>query len=151
MKRHRQSLVVNSDMNITNLLDVALTLLCGFMIVAPTLQSGIPVDLPAVENSQTINADENNTANITIGARDPESVEDKIYLDGQRVRVAELTERLQELKASKPDLSVTIDADQRAWMDTGVQVLAAANLAGIENFAFATNPNPRAAEEDEKD
>ena len=148
MNRQRQPREMNTDINITNLLDTALTLLCGFMIVAPTTKSGIPVELPQVEKSEMISEEEDKSIQLTINVRDPESVEDKIFVDGQRVRLNDLTDMLADRKAENPDVTVTIDADQRAWMDTGVQVLAAANVAGIENFAFSTNPKPATKDED---
>jgi len=149
MKRHRELLEVNSQINITNLLDTALTLLIGFMIVAPTLKSGIPVELPKVEHSETISENEDNSVRITIAVRDPESVEDKILVDGQRVRLKDLPDVLRERQAANPDLAITIDGDQNALFDTGVQVFAAANLVGIENFNISTDRQSAAPADDE--
>ena len=140
MKRHRQSLEVDSNMNITNLLDVVLVLLCAFMIVAPTLKSGIPVELPQVENPSTMTEDEDKSIEVTIARKDLDSVGDKILIDGQRKDLADLDGIFQQRKAKDPEVSVTIRGDQQAMFDTGVQILAKANAAGIESFAFSTEP-----------
>lgn len=140
MKRHRQPLELNSQINITNLLDTALTLLCGFMIVAPTLKSGIPVELPQVEKAETLTETEDNTLRITIAVPDPESVEDKILVDGRRVRLPNLSGLLAERKAENPNLAVTIDSDKDVRFETGARVMSALNVAGIENFSIATDP-----------
>ncbi len=45
----REALALNADINLTNLVDVALVLLIIFMITAPILQGGIDVQLPRAE------------------------------------------------------------------------------------------------------
>ena len=50
-RRTRRRLDPNSDINLTNLIDVAFVLLIIFMITAPILQGGIEVALPKAESS----------------------------------------------------------------------------------------------------
>src|SRR2546423_6403849 len=60
MKRHRwhssvgklQRTAMNSEINVTPLVDVCLVLLIIFMVVTPMLQKGVPVNLPVTEDPE---------------------------------------------------------------------------------------------------
>ncbi len=138
MRRHRQSLNIDPNMNITNLLDVVLVLLCGFMIVAPALKTGIAVELPQVQESTALTPDENSICEIAIAKRDLESAEDRIYVDGERVRLESLQDILRQKKLRNKELAVTILGDKESQFDTGIKVISKAQEAGIEAFSFQT-------------
>jgi biopolymer transport protein ExbD len=141
MKRHRRDLEVISAINITNLLDTAFILLIAFMLVAPTLKSGIPVDLPQVESSESV-ADEEESHTITIAPRDAESVGDRIYLDGRIVRLEDLRGPMEAAYRANPKVAVTVESDGQALWETVAQVVSIVRSVGIENFVFSTEPRP---------
>jgi biopolymer transport protein ExbD len=142
MKRHRQDLEIISNINITNLLDTAFILLIAFMIVAPTLKSGIPVQLPKVDDSQAL--DEMPDAyTISLRPKDVESVADQIFVNGKRVHLDELGPLMEKAHTVNPDVAVMIRADSAALAGTLVKVIDKVSGVGIENFAFLTEPLPK--------
>jgi len=134
MKRHRRSLEIISNINITNLLDTAFILLIAFMIVAPTLKSGIPVTLPKVE-APTMIEDVDDSITITISKSEIESVSDRLYIDEKtRVDLEELEDILKMKREANPDLAVLIRTDSEADAGTFVKVVGVVTRLGIENF-----------------
>ncbi len=136
MKRHRQSLEVMSSINITNLLDTAFVLLMAFMVVAPTLKSGIPVNLPKVENPETLEAEKDDEIQITVKPKDEESITDRIYINDTKVRIELLEGIMQARYASTPEAVVRVSADAEVQWDTMAKVISTINNAGFEHFGF---------------
>ncbi len=92
-----------SDINITNLVDVTMTLLIVFIMIAPMIEQGIDVTLPTAEPKR-IDVGEVMTVAVAENGR--------VYLEGQRVSIDELKERLTDIHAARPDVPVMIKADQ---------------------------------------
>ena len=65
---------------------------------------------------------------------------DYIYLEGERVSLEQLGERLIERKEAAPDMDVLIEADRGEEIDTLAKVLATVKSAGIESVGIATDP-----------
>jgi biopolymer transport protein ExbD len=136
MKRHRQSLEVMSSINITNLLDTAFVLLMAFMVVAPTLKSGIPVNLPKVENAEPLDPEKDDEIQITVKPKDVESITDRIYVNDTRVRIEDLEEIMQIRHSATPEAVVRVSADGDVQWDTMANVIATINHVGFEQFGF---------------
>lgn len=65
------------------------------------------------------------------------SMDGRIVLDGQEVDIAFLTERLQSMKQSYPDLRVVVRADAKAEYQHVTAVYGAVNRAGVSNLSVA--------------
>lgn len=140
MKRHRKGLEVISQINITNLLDTAFILLIAFMIVVPTLKSGIPVDLPKMASPESIQDDKGSYL-ITIAPKDLESAGDRIFLNRERIELDDLALRVTREFEANPDLVVTIEGDREAMWGTGVEIISICREAGVERFDLLGEPD----------
>jgi biopolymer transport protein TolR len=120
-----------SDINITNLVDVTMTLLIVFIMIAPMIEQGIDVTLPSAEPKR-IDVGEVMTVAVSENGR--------IYLEGQRVSIDELKERLTDIHTARPDVPVLIKADEGLSYGSVVEVLDAVRGVGISRLALATRP-----------
>ena len=131
-RRKRQyDLDLVSDINVTSLVDVMMTLLIIFIIVAPMLEQGIDITLPTAEPSRIDVAEV-----LTISVAENE----RVYLEGQRVTLEELTERLANVHAAREDVAVLIKADTDLRYGRVVEVLDTVREVGISRLAMATKP-----------
>ena len=100
---------IQSDINVTPLVDVCLVLLIIFMVVTPLLQNGISVQLPVTTNPDKKPEGEKQKV-ITVGYSTPPGY----YLGGNNpMGKAELQKTLEELYARAPQTDLVIKADQR--------------------------------------
>ena len=126
-----------SEINVTPLVDVMLVLLIVFMVAAPLMTVGVPIDLPKTDakplNSQV----------------EPVSVSIKpdgsIYLMEQAMTIDELTTKLQALYGIDPEKEVRVRGDLAATYGPIAQVLGAINAAGFKKIGLETLPGGGAA------
>ncbi len=93
-----------AEINVTPLVDVMLVLLIIFMITAPLLQVGVPVDLPKTNAQQVGGKDE--PLVVTVNAKD------EVYLGETKFELAELSQKLKAVHEQKPDQRVFIRGDK---------------------------------------
>lgn len=131
-RRKRQyDLDLVSDINVTSLVDVMMTLLIIFIIVAPMLEQGIDITLPTADPKRIDVAEV-----LTISVSENE----RVYLEGQRVTLEQLTERLSNVHAAREDVAVLIKADTDLRYGRVVEVLDTVRGVGISRLAMATKP-----------
>lgn len=129
--KRQYDLEVVSDINVTSLVDVMMTLLIIFIIVAPMIEQGIDVNLPTAEPRKIDVAEV-----LTISVSENE----RVYLENQRVTLEELKERLTNIRAAQDDVAVLIKADTDIKYGKVVEVLDAVRNVGISRLAMATKP-----------
>jgi biopolymer transport protein TolR len=129
--KRQYDLEVVSDINVTSLVDVMMTLLIIFIIVAPMIEQGIDVNLPTAEPRKIDIADV-----LTISVTENE----RVYLENQRVTLDELRERLSNIHVAQEDVAVLIKADTDIKYGRVVDVLDAVRGVGISRLAMATKP-----------
>jgi biopolymer transport protein TolR len=146
MRRHRQELQPFTEMNVTNLLDTAFTLLMAFMIVAPSIKHGIDLEVPTTRG-EIIDKDETKTLTIVIKRGDGEGAADRIYItdtgneeNAREVSLEELARDLELTRMTYPDLDVFLEADRKVTYDTFAQALGTIKSTGIENVGLVTDP-----------
>ena len=131
-RRKRQyDLELVSDINVTSLVDVMMTLLIIFIIVAPMLEQGIDITLPTADPKRIDVAEV-----LTISVAENE----RVYLEGQRVTLDELGERLANVHAAREDVAVLIKADTDLRYGKVIEVLDTVRGVGITRLAMATKP-----------
>ena len=118
----RRRLVPTADINVTSLVDVAFVLLIIFMITAPMMQGGVPVELPKAEG-RPLTPSEGVTVTINRAGR--------IYLDQTPVSYADFRAAFRAYVTRKGASEVYIQGDRRASYGDVVRVLAAIRASGL--------------------
>jgi len=125
-----------SDINVTPLVDVMLVLVVIFILTAPLLASSIRLDLPRSEGATPGSAREAVTVVVDAAGQ--------AYLDDQPLAQSALAERLRRIGAERPDTEVQLRADAAVPYGRVVEVMGAANAAGLSRIGFVAEP-PAAA------
>ena len=93
-----------AEINVTPLVDVMLVLLIIFMVTAPLLQVGVPVDLPKTSAQQVGGKDEPLVVSV--------NSKDEVFLGETKFELAELSAKLKAVHEEKPDQRVFIRGDK---------------------------------------
>jgi biopolymer transport protein TolR len=127
--RHRRSSYrPMSDINVTPMVDVMLVLLIIFMITAPLLTVGIPVDLPKTEAEPM--QDEIEPLVITVDEAG------KIFLQESEIEPDILVPRLQAITANKLDTRIFVRGDKAIAYGSVVEVMGLIHAAGFNHVAL---------------
>ncbi|PIW29498.1 MAG: protein TolR [Rhodobacterales bacterium CG15_BIG_FIL_POST_REV_8_21_14_020_59_13] len=121
-----------AEINVTPFVDVMLVLLIVFMITAPLLTVGVPVELPETE-ARSMAADEE-PLTVTIGANG------EIFLQETPVELDQLVPRLRAIGGSGYDGRIFIRADEAADYGSVVRVMARISSSGYTNLGLVTDP-----------
>lgn len=122
-----------ADINVTPLVDVMLVLLIIFMVTAPLLKAGVPVELP--DSQAKALAEEKNQVTISL------SRNGTAYVDDIEVAPGELANHLAALPKGpdgKPPL-ITLRADRALDYGTVASVMGELNHAGFNSISLVTN------------
>ena len=130
-RRRRARRAALAEINVTPLVDVMLVLLIIFMISAPLLTVGVPVDLPKTEAS----AVNDQTQPLTITVRSDGS----IYVQENATPFEQLSVRLTALAGQGFDKPIFVRADGRAPYETVAQVMAALSSSGFTKINLITD------------
>lgn len=122
-----------SDINMTPLVDVMLVLVVIFILTAPLLASSIRLDLPRTGGATPGAAPQFVTLVVDAAGQ--------AYLDDQPLAQAALAERLQRIGAERPDTEVQLRADAAVPYGRVVEVMGAAQLAGLQRIGFVAEPS----------
>lgn len=124
---------VNSNINVTPMVDVMLVLLIIFMVITPMLQKGIPVNLAKTDNPMQMPDADREDALIVAVQRDG-----RIFFDTQQVGPEALTEKVKDRLATKADKRVYVRADARARYKSVVEVVDNVRAAGVDQLGLLT-------------
>jgi biopolymer transport protein ExbD len=126
---------VNSNINVTPMVDVMLVLLIIFMVITPMLQKSRPVDLVKTNNPIQMQDADREDAIIVAVQRDG-----KIFFDTTQVGPDELTQRIKDRIANRVDKKVYVKADARAKYKAVVEVVDNVRSAGVSELGLLTQP-----------
>ncbi|MBN1866575.1 biopolymer transporter ExbD [Candidatus Sumerlaeota bacterium] len=142
-KRHRQPLQIMSEMNVTNLVDTAFTLLITFMLVAPQLTHGVKIDLPNVKEAPPMSNEPAKTLVITIQKKEEGEERERVYVKyktEERVEVEEIAAKIAAARQERPDLSVVIEGDENSSYGVFLRIVGAVKEAGVESIGMPSEP-----------
>jgi biopolymer transport protein TolR len=125
---------VNSEINVTPMVDVMLVLLIIFMVVTPMLQKGISVDMAKVNNPTPMEDADKEDALLVSITRD-----NHIYFGSDQITVDALTTKVKDRLANRPDKRVYVKSDMRARFGDVVQVVDAVRAAGVDDLGLLTD------------
>jgi biopolymer transport protein TolR len=124
---------VNSNINVTPMVDVMLVLLIVFMVITPMLQHGVSVDMAKV-NSPTPMPDADKEDSLLVAVmRDGQ-----IFFGTDKVTADQLTNKVKDRLANKADKRVFIKADARAKYGAVVDVVDNVRSAGVDDVGLLT-------------
>ncbi|HSP93751.1 MAG TPA: biopolymer transporter ExbD [Thermoanaerobaculia bacterium] len=131
---------LQSDINVTPLVDVCLVLLIIFMVVTPLLQKGIAVQLPTTDNPDK--KPENASQKLlTVGWATPPAY----YFEADKLSKADIQKRLDELYQRSPSADIIIKADQRLKYGDVKEVMKMAKEAGFQNVGLIADKKQKGA------
>lgn len=126
--RWRSSYRPLSDINVTPFVDVMLVLLIVFMVTAPLLTVGVPVDLPKAKAQTLSDPDEP----LVVSVND----QGVLYVQDTEVEIDRLVPRLIAITENKPDTRIFVRGDRKINYGRVMEVMATVNSAGFTRVAL---------------
>ncbi|HUG60913.1 MAG TPA: protein TolR [Methylomirabilota bacterium] len=128
--RRRQGRAIMSEINVTPLVDVMLVLLIIFMVAAPLLTVGVPIDLP--ETSARPMEGQTDPINITVDA------DGRVFIQDAEVPFDEVVPKLQAIAQNGVEDRIYVRGDQSADYGTVMRVMARISAAGFKKIGLIT-------------
>ena len=119
-----------AEINVTPLVDVMLVLLIIFMVAAPMMTVGVPIDLPQT-SANALNSD---TQPITISV----NANGQIHLQETEIQAAEVADKLQAIATTGYNERIFVRADSVAAYGVVADVMARIQAAGFKNIGLVT-------------
>jgi biopolymer transport protein TolR len=117
-----------ADINVTPLVDVMLVLLIIFMVTAPLLQVGVPVDLPKTSAQQVGGKDEPLVVSV--------NSQDEVFLGDTKYDLPDLANKLKAVHDEKPDQRVFIRGDKSVNYGKMMEVMGAVIDSGFRQLGL---------------
>ena len=123
---------VNSDINVTPMVDVMLVLLIIFMVSAPLLTVGVPIDLPQSQAKSL----EQDKEPLTISVNDA----GKIFLQESEISADDLLAKLQAVAQARggTEARIYVRGDKKVSYGTMMKVMGRLSAAGFHRVALVT-------------
>src|SRR3954447_9685243 len=124
---------VNSDINVTPMVDVMLVLLIIFMVITPMLQHGRSVELAKTTNPEQMPDADKEDAILIAVTRD-----NKVFFGNDLIGADQLSDKVRDRLANKVDKRVYVKSDARAKYGTVVGVVDNVRSAGVDQLGLLT-------------
>lgn len=134
MAKREEGKKVNSNINVTPMVDVMLVLLIIFMVITPMLQKGVSVDLAKVNSPSSMPDADKEDALIVAVMRDG-----KLFFGNDRIEADQLTQKIKDRLANRVDKRVYVRADARAKYGSVVEVVDNVRAAGVDDLGLLTD------------
>ena len=131
-RRRKGRAVPMSEINVTPFVDVMMVLLIIFMVAAPLLTVGVPVELPKTAAS-ALPAETEEPLAITIAA------DGTVSIQNTEVAREELVPRLRAIAAERSDDRVFLRADGSVTYEVVAQIMGALNAGGFSSIGLVTD------------
>jgi len=121
-----------SEINVTPLVDVMLVLLIVFMVAAPLMTVGVPIELPKTDAKQL----NTSTEPLTISVQADRTV----FLQDTPIKLDELGPKLQALAKNGNQEQLMVRADTNVPYGAVMEVMGVLNQAGYTKIGLVTGP-----------
>jgi biopolymer transport protein TolR len=131
-KRRHRRVSMMSEINVTPMVDVMLVLLIIFMVAAPLLTVGVPLDLP---QTSAKNLDQDKEP-LTISV----NVQGQVFLQNSEIKLDELVAKLQAITQARggTDERIYVRGDKKVDYGTVMKVMGRLSAAGFRRVALVT-------------
>jgi biopolymer transport protein TolR len=131
-RHRRRRRAVMSDINVTPFVDVMLVLLIVFMVSAPLLTVGVPLDLP---QSQAKSLDQDREP-LTVSV----NVQGQVFLQDSEIKIDELVAKLKAITDARggADERIYVRGDKKVDYGKMMQVMGRLSAAGYHRVALVT-------------
>jgi biopolymer transport protein TolR len=133
LAKRNEGVKVNSDINVTPMVDVMLVLLIIFMVVTPMLQKGVSVDMAKVNSPNPMPDADKEDALLVAVQRDG-----TVFFGQEKIAVDQLTQKVKDRLANRTDKRVFLKADARAKFGSVVEVVDNVRAAGVDQLGLLT-------------
>ncbi|PTR12396.1 MULTISPECIES: protein TolR [Novosphingobium] len=131
-RRRRSRGAPMAEINVTPLVDVMLVLLIIFMVTAPMLTAGVPIDLP--DSKAEALQEKKNEITVSMDGQG------RLFLDDQELAPGELADRLAAVQRPNGEAPlVTLRADKALDYGRVIAVMGELNAAGFKQISLVSN------------
>lgn len=124
---------VNSNINVTPMVDVMLVLLIIFMVITPMLQNKVAIDMAKVDNAVAMPDADKEDAIVVAVTRDG-----GVFLGQDKVAPSELGRKVADKLADKPGKTIYVRADARAQYKAVEDAIDDVRTAGVDEVGLLT-------------
>lgn len=131
LRRRRRRFGVKTDVNLTPLIDVMTSLLAIFMITAPLLTSGIPLDLPKGDGKSLVTDEK--TLNLSVNQKG------EVFIGQTLVEQQEILSKVKAIVNENPNIRMIISADKNTSYGNVIELMALLRSAGYSQVGLQTD------------
>lgn len=124
----RRSTGFNSTINVTPLVDVMLVLLIIFMVTAPMLTVGVPVDLPKTHAAQMNDSEEPLVVSL--------DAKGDTYIQEALVPMSAMVDRLKAITNNNPEAKIYVRGDRKISYGKVMEIMGAISAAGFHKVSL---------------
>jgi biopolymer transport protein TolR len=124
---------INSNINVTPMVDVMLVLLIIFMVITPMLMNKVQIDMVTVNNAIAM-PDANKTDAIVLAV----TRDGAVFLGQDRIDPSQIGSQVRDRLADRTDKTIFVRADERAQYRTVEDVIDDVRTAGVEQVNLLT-------------
>ena len=135
-RRGRSRRAPMSEINVTPMVDVMLVLLIIFMVAAPMLTVGVPIELPKTQ-AKAMNSE---SQPITISVNS----QGQVFINETEIAVEEVVPKLEQIAQTGYQERIFVKGDRAADYGTVMRVMGRISAAGFKNIGLVTDQEPQA-------
>lgn len=125
-----------AEINITPMVDVMLVLLIIFMVAAPLMVAGVPIELPNTSAAKVSQTKKPMVVSLT--------ADGELFIRDEQIPRSALVSRLQAIRAAEGDMVVYVRADKRSPYGEVMEILGRVGEGGYPRVSLLSQPKQTA-------